>query len=300
MVQKLVRNPAVAGQFYPGSETGLRQQLTDCFHNERGCGTIPKPANRPPQVRGIVVPHAGYIFSGPIASHAYCALTTHGFADTFIILGPNHTGYGSGVSVMTQGSWRTPLGTIPINEEIARSLQQGIIDADETAHQYEHSIEVQLPFLQFLAGDRSFDFVPICMMMQDWQTSEEVGNIIADTIKKQKRRVVIIASSDFSHVGFNYMTIPPEGERVDEYARQQDRLAIDKIIKSDPQGLIKTIEEHHITMCGYGPVASMLVASKQLGAGKAELLKYGTSYEVHPDTSCVGYGALAVYSGALQ
>jgi MEMO1 family protein len=300
MAQKLIRNPAVAGQFYPGSETGLREQLTDCFRDQRGCGTIPNITNRPPHIRGLVVPHAGYVFSGPIASHAYCALATHGFADTFIILGPNHTGNGSGVSVMTQGSWRTPLGIIPINEEIASSLQHGIIDADETAHRYEHSIEVQLPFLQFLAAGRSFDFVPICMMMQDWETSEEVGRILADAISKQKRKVAIIASSDFSHVGFNYMNIPPEGERVDEYARKQDRLAIDKITTMDPHGLVETIEHNHITMCGYGPVASMLVASKQLGATKAELLKYGTSYEVHPDTSCVGYGALAVYSGALQ
>lgn len=300
MVQKTVRNPAVAGQFYPGSETGLRQQLTDCFHDQRGCGTIPTITNRPPSICGIVVPHAGYIFSGPIASHAYCALATHGFADTFIILGPNHTGYGSGVSVMTKGYWRTPLGIVPINEGIGHSLQQGIIDADDTAHRYEHSIEVQLPFLQFIASDHPFDFVPICMMMQDWQTSQEVGTIIADIVEKQRRKVAIIASSDFSHAGFNYMNIPPEGERVDEFAKTQDRYAIDKILADDPEGLIKVIEEHSITMCGYGPVSAMLVAAKKLGATKAELLKYGTSYEVHPDTSCVGYGALAVYSGALK
>jgi len=301
MAQKPIRPPAVAGQFYPGGETGLRQQLTDCFRDPRGIGSIPTPANRPPPVQGIVVPHAGYIYSGPIATHAYSALATHGFADTFIILGPNHTGYGSGVSLMTQGAWRTPLGIVPINEPLATDLHRGIIDADDTAHRYEHSIEVQLPFLQLLAKDRPFDFIPICMMMQDLQTAEEIGSLIADTIHRHpKNKTVIIASSDFSHVGFNYMNSPPEGIRVDDYARQQDRLAIDKIIAFDPAGLIATVEAHHITMCGYGPVAAMLFATKKLGATKAELLRYGTSYDVHPDTSCVGYGALAVYSGAIQ
>lgn len=301
MVPKPLRSPAVAGQFYPGGETPLRQQLTDCFNDPRGAGTIPTPANRPPRVIGIVVPHAGYIFSGPIATHAYTALTTHGFADTFIILGPNHTGYGSGVALMTHGAWRTPLGITPINEPLAASLHQGIIDADDTAHRYEHSIEVQLPFLQFLAKDHPIDFVPICMMMQDTQTAEDVGTLIANAIRKHPtKKIAIIASSDFSHVGFNYMNTPPEGTRVDDYARRQDHLAIDKITALDPAGLITTVENHHITMCGYGPVAAMLYAAKKLGATKAELLKYGTSYEVHPNTSCVGYGALAVYSGALK
>ena len=300
MTQNPVRHPAVAGQFYPASDTGLRRQLTDCFHDPRGNGTIPALANRPPPINGLVVPHAGYIFSGPIATHAYSALATHGFADTFIILGPNHTGSGSGVSVMTQGAWRTPLGTVPINETIGSSLHHDIIDADDAAHRYEHSIEVQIPFLQFIAAGRPFDFVPICMMMQDLDTATEVGDIIASAIQNQSRRVVIIASSDFSHVGFNYSTIPPKGERVDEYAKRQDHLAIDKITSLDPQGLVSTVEANHITMCGYGPVASMLTATKRLGATKAELLKYGTSYDVHPDTSCVGYGALTVYSGVFR
>jgi hypothetical protein len=295
-----VRPPAVAGQFYPGTEAGLRQQLTDNFRDSRGNGSIPRLANRPPTVNGLVVPHAGYIFSGPIASHAYSTLATHGFADTFIILGPNHTGRGSGVSVMTHGSWRTPLGLVPINEMLAKTLQQGIIDADDSAHRYEHSIEVQLPFLQFIAADKPFDFVPLCMMMQDLRTATEVGSILASAIQKQNRRVVIIASSDFSHVGFNYMNMQPEGMRVDEFAYQQDKLAIEKITAMDPSGLVDTVESHRITMCGYGPVASMLTATKKLGATKAELLKYGTSYDVHPDTSCVGYGALAVYRGAIR
>jgi AmmeMemoRadiSam system protein B len=154
---------------------------------------------------------------------------------------------------------------------------------------------VQLPFLQFCAESKKFDFVPICMAMQDFQTSEEVGKILADAIKKSKKAIAIIASSDFSHAGFNYMSMPPAGVRVDKYAEKQDKLAIGKILKKDPKGLIETVEKNSITMCGYGPVAAMLTTSKILGAKQVELLKYGTSYEVQPGSSCVGYGALVIY-----
>jgi AmmeMemoRadiSam system protein B len=196
---------------------------------------------------------------------------------------------------MIEGEWLTPFGTVPINNKLGEKLFKDIIDKDENAHMYEHSIEVQLPFLQFVASEKKFDFVPICMGMQDTETSIETGKIIADVIKESDRKVVIIASSDFSHAGFNYMSMPPEGMRVDEYADKQDHLAIGKILDLDPEGLINTVQQNNITMCGYGPVAAMITASKILGATKAELLKYGTSYEVQPSSSCVGYGAIAVY-----
>ena len=195
---------------------------------------------------------------------------------------------------MTQGTWNTPLGDVPINTTLAEHLHTGIIDKDDNAHRYEHSIEVQLPFLQFIAKDKPFDFIPICMMMQDPDTATEVGTLLANTIKSSPKKIVIIASTDFSHAGFNYMSMPPEGTRIDDYAKQQDQHAIDQILNLDPLGLIQTVHEHNITMCGYGPVSAMLTAVKQLGATKATLLKYGTSYEVHPSTSCVGYGALTV------
>jgi AmmeMemoRadiSam system protein B len=288
------RNAVVAGQFYPGTEGHLRRQIEECFLSPRGPGKLPSIARDTPRVLGVVVPHAGYVYSGAIASHSYYTLASHGFAETFIILGPNHTGMGSGVSVMTEGSWKTPFGTVALNGVIGKMLQKGIIDSDERAHAYEHSIEVQLPFLQYLAKGMSFDFVPVCMMMQDTQTALEVGEILASVLRKMKTNVTIIASSDFSHAGFNYQSMPPEGMRVDTYAEQQDRLAIEKILAMDPVGLIRTVEDHDITMCGYGPVAAMLTATKTLGATKAELLKYGTSYEVHPDSSCVGYGSIAI------
>lgn len=291
---KTIRNAVVAGQFYPGTETHLRQQIEQCFLEQRGFGRIPSVQKKSESLKGLVVPHAGFIYSGAIASHAYGQLAEQGFAETFVILGPNHTGMGSGVSVMTEGSWNTPLGNVALDESLARSLATGIIDQDASAHSYEHSIEVQLPFLQYIAQGQIFEFVPICMMMQDFITVQEVGEILATAVQRSKKKIVLVASSDFSHAGFNYQSQPPRGIRVDEYAKKQDTLAIQQILALDPGGLIETVENNNITMCGYGPVAAMLVAAKKLGAHQAELLKYGTSYEVHPGSSCVGYGAIAV------
>jgi AmmeMemoRadiSam system protein B len=291
---KTIRNAVVAGQFYPGSEKNLRQQIEDCFLDNRGYGKIPVIKKAVGTLKGLVVPHAGFIYSGAIASHSYGRLAEQGFAETFIILGPNHTGMGSGVSVITEGAWKTPFGTISLDESLARSIATGIIDQDASAHTYEHSIEVQLPFLQFLAQGRSFEFVPICMMMQDYETVQDVGDILAKVIQSSKKKIILIASSDFSHAGFNYRSAPPQGMRVEEYAKKQDTLAIKEILALDPRQLIEKVEQHNITMCGSGPVGAMLLAAKKLGATTAELLKYGTSYEVHPNSSCVGYGAIAV------
>jgi AmmeMemoRadiSam system protein B len=293
-IMETIRNAAVAGQFYPENAKNLKQQIEECFLDKRGFGTIPLLKKVGHNLKGLVVPHAGFVYSGAIASHSYARLAEQGFADTFIILGPNHTGMGSGVSVMTEGAWKTPLGTVPLDSSLAQTISTGIIDRDATAHTYEHSIEVQLPFLQYIARDRKFEFVPVCMMMQDYETVQEVGAILAEATQKSKKNIVFIASSDFSHAGFDYHSMPPREMRVDAYAEKQDILAIQNILALDPKGLIKTVEEHNITMCGYGPVAAMLFAAKKLGATKAELLKYGTSYEVHPSSSCVGYGAIAI------
>jgi hypothetical protein len=290
-----VRKSAVAGQFYEGDKMSLEQRIRECFLDERGPKTLPEINQEKQNIKGLIVPHAGYIYSGAIAAHSYNYLSQNGFADSFIILGPNHTGMGSGVSVMTERDWETPLGTVPINKILAKKIWKGIIDKDDNAHMYEHSIEVQLPFLQFSAGDKKFDFVPICMSMQDFETSQEVGEILADAVKNTTGKTVIVASTDFSHAGFNYMSMPPSGVRVDTYAEKQDKLAIDQILKMNPKGLIDTVHKNNITMCGYGPVAAMLTTTSILGAKQVELLKYGTSYEVHPGSSCVGYGALIVY-----
>lgn len=289
-----IRHAVVANQFYPGNKESLIKELEKSFlDRERGPGKLPIVGKGEKEIIGVVVPHAGYMFSGAIAAHSYYKIAENGFADSFIILGPNHTGYGSAVAVMIRGIWETPLGEVKINEDLGKEVWKSIIDNDETAHMYEHSIEVQLPFLQYI--NKKFDFVPICLAMQDYETSLEIGEILAEAIKKIGKKTVIIASTDFSHIGFNYRSIPPRDMKVDEYAKKQDKIAIDEILKLDPKGLIEEVYQHNISMCGYGAVASMLVAAKKLGAKKAELLKYGTSYEVYPNTSCVGYGAIAVY-----
>ena len=290
-----IRKASAAGKFYDAGKNQLEESIKNCFLDKRGPKQIANKEKTDKKIIGAVVPHAGYIYSGAIAAHSYNKIKKSGFADTFIILGPNHTGIGSAVSTMTKGKWETPLGQIKINKEISKKIKKDIIDDDENAHSYEHSIEVQIPFLQYISNKEEFDFVPISMSMQDNETSKEIGEIIANVIKNSNNNVIIIASSDFSHVGFNYQSMPPEGMQVDEYAEKQDTLAIEKILNLDPQGLINTVYEKNITMCGYGPIASMLYASKILGAKKAELLKYGTSYEVHPGSSCVGYGSIVVY-----
>lgn len=290
-----IRKPAVAGQFYDARQINLQQTIKDCFLGDRGPKSLPEIDEGIKNIKGLIVPHAGYIYSGAIAAHAYYHLSINGFAETFIILGPNHTGVGSGVALMTEGTWETPLGSVSINQQLANQLLKETIDNDENAHKYEHSIEVQLPFLQYCAKETKFDFVPINMTMQDYETAKEIGEIITNAIKKTDGKIVIVSSSDFSHAGFNYMSMPPPGMNVDEYAKKQDMLAIDKILEMEPEKLINTVHQNNITMCGYGPVAAMLIAAKNLGANKAELLKYGTSYEVHPGSSCVGYGAIIIY-----
>ena len=290
-----IRKPAVAGQFYDAKKENLVETIENCFKDKRGPGKIPKIKEGKKEIKGVVVPHAGLIFSGAIAAHSYATVAQSGFADVFIILGPNHTGLGSGVAMMKKGFWQTPLGKIKINEKLAEKIHTGIIDEDNSAHRREHSIEVQIPFLQYLAQKKDITFVPITMAMQDKNTNKEVGEIIAKAIKTSEEKIIIIASSDFSHVGFNYMTMPPAGTNVDEYAETQDKKAIEEILNLNPKRLVETVEKENISMCGYGPVSAMLHASKKLSAEKAELLKYGSSYEVHPGSSCVGYAAISIY-----
>lgn len=289
------RKAVAAGRFYAGSKEELEQQLETCFLDERrGPGAKPEGKKKENDVQGLIGPHAGYPFSGAIAAHAYQKLNGSKDVDTFIIIGPNHTGAGAEVAVSPKRSWQTPLGEVPVNRELADRLQEKGIMEDERAHQYEHSIEVQLPFLQYIYKDE-FDFVPICMRRQDAETSRNIGDSINTVIEENKGKTVVIASTDFSHVGFNYMSMPPGGTPVNEYAAEQDKKAIDQITSFDPEGLIRTVEEEKISMCGYGCVAAMLHATHRQNADTAELLKYGSSYEVHPGDSCVGYAAFVIY-----
>jgi MEMO1 family protein len=196
-----------------------------------------------------------------------------------IILGPNHTGLGSGVSTMTEGEWITPLGDVPIDEELAREIVDGsdMIDVEDEAHRNEHSIEVQLPFLQFIYP-RRFKFVPICMMLQDLQTSIEIGTAVMKAA--ERHNAIIIASSDWTHY-------EPQ-----EIATPKDKLAIEAALEMNEKRFQEIIEENAVTACGYGPVTAMIHAAKLLGTKKTKLLSYQTSGDVTGDkSSVVGYAA---------
>jgi len=282
-----VRRPHVAGSFYPREPQRLRRDIEDCFRHPLGPGMLPAKGEKPRTIIGLVCPHAGYVYSGPVAAHSYYALSEEKPPETAIILCPNHTGLGSAVSLMAEGSWETPLGKLNIDSDISDAIfkASGIIDIDEAAHLYEHSIEVQLPFLQYLYGS-SIAIVPICMGFQDLETSRNIGEAIAKTVAG--RNVVIIASTDMTH------------QESQQSASRKDRLVLDAVEAMDEERVQSVVQSNHITMCGYGPVSATLVASKRLGANRAEILSYHTSGDITGDRGAVVGYASARLTRAVQ
>ncbi|MGQ9546865.1 MAG: AmmeMemoRadiSam system protein B [Dehalococcoidia bacterium] len=272
------RKPAVAGTFYADTAAELEKQIEWCYRHELGPGVTPRVNHQGKrEILAIIVPHAGYYYSGPVAAHAYRALADDGIVDTAVVLGPNHTGYGYPVSLWASGSWNTPLGEVEINEELSQRLLGKVIKPDETAHIHEHSIEVQLPWLQHLY--RKVKIVPITMLAQDLETARMVGKAISQA----RDNLVIIASSDFTHY---------EPHSV---AMRKDESVIEAIVDLDEGKLYECLERLHCTMCGYGPVASAIVAAKEMEAKTASLLKYATSGETSGDFSrVVGYSAIVI------
>jgi AmmeMemoRadiSam system protein B len=273
-----IRKPTVSGMFYAGTARELEEQIEWCYKHELGPGAIPRVNSKGPrEIVAIVAPHAGYYYSGPVAAHAYKALADDGIFDTAVILGPNHTGYGYPVSLWVGDGWNTPLGEVEINEDLAQRLLGKIIKADETAHIYEHSVEVQLPWLQHLY--KKVKIVPITMLAQDIETARAVGKAISHA----GNNLIVIASTDFTHY---------EPHSV---AMEKDEAVIEAIVALDEEELYKRCERLDCTMCGYGPVASAIVAAKEMKAKKASLLKYATSGDTSGDFSrVVGYGSLAI------
>jgi hypothetical protein len=286
-----MRAAAVAGQFYAGRAGKLKAQVEECYKHPIGPGKLPPRTKlaKERKLKGLVVPHAGYQFSGPVAAHSYYRLAQEGYPDTFIILGPNHTGMGTAVALTTE-TFKMPMGDVKVDEPLAKALWTGIIDNDPNAHRYEHSIEVQLPFLQYSKSD--IKFVPICMSLMNYDTAIEVGEIIASAAKN--KNVVIVASTDFTHCGLMYGQPCPPGMNAGKFAKEQDIKAIKAILALDIKGMFDAIERYSITMCGYGPVGAMLIAAKKLGAREGKLLKYASSYDIMPGDSAVGYGAIAI------
>jgi hypothetical protein len=283
----IVRNPAVAGMFYPSEPNELIELIEYCYLHKLGPKSLPTTNGKYKHAVGYVCPHAGYIYSGPVAAHSYYSLSKKVSGNiTVIIIGPNHTGLGSGISTM-KGIWRTPLGDMTTDDEFIDLLWKecDIMDLDETAHIREHSIEVQLPFLQHirLLSGVNFKIVPICMMMQDYESSMEVGYFISKIIKKLDRNAIIIASSDFTHY-------EPQ-----EVASKKDALVIKDILNLNEKELYADVVNYNITMCGYGPVIATIKAMKELGAKNSKLLSYSTSGDITGDySSVVGYGSLII------
>ena len=286
-----MRYPAVAGAFYERSRDALLRQIKECYTHPLGPGRVPEVRQGERRLVGLVVPHAGYTYSGPIAAHSYAALAADGWPSAFVVLGPNHHGQGAPLA-LTKHHWQTPLGTVPVDADLHAALSKPPLEEDILAHRDEHSIEVQLPFLQQLSD--SVRFVPICMSFQEYDLAAEVGELVAAVVKGKD--VVLIASSDFTHVGAQYYRLPPRGLTAPAFAKEQDARAIEKILVLDAKGFAAQVTQHDISMCGYGPVGAMLTAAKRLGATQAKLLKYATSSDVSRDAQmAVGYGAIAVY-----
>lgn len=276
-----IRRPTQAGAFYEADAEALRAQIANCFLHRLGPGKLPKVNEKGQRaIIGLVCPHAGYMYSGPVAANAYYELAADGKPDTVLILGPNHTGYGSGIAVMNDGFWRTPLGDVEIDGEAADEIvrEARIVDVDETAHRFEHSIEVQLPFLQYLYGN-DFRFVPVCFQMQDLASAEEVGNALVEVMNA--RNAVVIASSDMTHY---------EPQKT---AAAKDLNALKAVEDMDAKRFYSIIEAQNVTACGYGPIAAIVTAAKGLMAKQAKLLRYQTSGDITGDhSSVVGYAAV--------
>ncbi|MFB6202845.1 MAG: AmmeMemoRadiSam system protein B [Halorhabdus sp.] len=270
-----VREPAVAGQFYAGTAQSLREQVTGSYTHPIGPGRVPDVVPGSPSVNGLVAPHAGMPYSGPIAAHAYAALAASGQPETVVIVGPNHTGIGAPVALPGHGRWRTPLGTL----SIATALRDTLADRtdatiDERAHAREHAAEVQLPFLQ-----ERFDGVeilPISLRRQDAETARALGTAIASA---SDEGTVVIASSDFTHY------------EPHDVALERDKLALAQIRAADPDGLVETVDAEGLSVCGYGAIATMLHAVD----GEPDVLAHATSGDTAGSTDeVVSYAAVAV------
>jgi len=272
----MIREAVVAGQFYPGDAIRLNAMIEQL---------IDKDAEKR-KVIGLMVPHAGYPYSGPVAG---ATISRVKFGDTFIIMGPNHTGMGEQFSIMTEGVWKTPLGDMEIDSHLAQLIlnESEHLKEDFLSHQFEHSIEVQLPFLQYFKTD--VKFVPIILGHSSLEIYREIGKAIARAINACDKEVIIVASGDMTHY-------EPQGT-----AQRKDEQAIEAILNLDEKALIERIDTLDITMCGGGTASCLIVAAKELGAQNAELVKYQTSGDTTGDyTSVVGYAGIIIDSTKID
>jgi MEMO1 family protein len=268
------REPAVAGRFYPADSLLLAEEVASLLAERpdgRATAGPPRPAI------GVLAPHAGYMYSGQVAGATYARADV---PDRVVILCPNHTGVGKRVAAWPDGAWATPLGRIQVNEAMTRDLlQTGLASPDREAHRYEHSLEVQLPFLQL--RNPEVTIAAVCLGPLSFDRCEELGLQIARVARRHQ--ALVVASSDMSH----YLPAAT--------ARAKDRLALDRVLALDPRGLHEVVSRERISMCGFVPATVMLVAAVEMGAREAELVRYATSGDVTgDDRSVVGYAGVVV------
>ncbi|MHA1903236.1 MAG: AmmeMemoRadiSam system protein B [Candidatus Thorarchaeota archaeon] len=270
----MVRMPVVAGRFYEGREDILRSRIEDSFLKGLGPGRLPD--GPPGIVRGIkalITPHAGFMYSGMPAAHSYLRMHEDGKPEHIVILGPNHTGVGAHLAVCND-DWQTPLGIMRYDSLLGTSIVDNneFATNDCVAHGSEHSIEVQLPFLQYTFGT-DIDFVPICISDQRYEICESIAKTVADLAKEMD--ILVIASSDFTHF-----------ESADS-AKKKDNQAMEFLEFLDPEGFLGFVQDHRISICGAGPIAAALVFAKERYATQFNLLKYTTSGDVTGDNKSV-------------
>ncbi len=266
----MLRAPAVAGQFYPGRPDALREQLAKL---------VPADVEKRPAF-GVMAPHAGYIYSGGVAGKLFAGIA---IPREVVILGPNHHGVGAQIAVDTRSGWALPLGNVPIAAELAAAVLAAcpLAAADTEAHRCEHSLEVQVPFLQFLDG--SFAIVPICLGRVPLEQLLELGDGLAAAMRTRETLPLMVASSDMTHY-----------ESADA-ARHKDQLALKHVLDLDPEGLYRTVRAERISMCGVLPTVVMLRAALALGATRGELVAYANSGDVNGDRrQVVGYAGVVV------
>jgi len=267
---RAVRHAAVAGRFYPDDPAVLLSDLRSYL----------VPQKETIAAIGCVAPHAGYMYSGPVAGAVYAAVDV---PSRCIVMCPNHTGRGTPLSILSEGAWETPLGKTAVDSALAHELKArcALLAEDAEAHRSEHAVEVQIPFLQSKRKDATF--VPIVLGTGRFEALQALGEAVAEVVAKQPERVLIVASSDMNHYENDAIT------------RVKDHKAIERMLALDPRGLFEVVMKENISMCGFGPAVAMLTAALRLGATQAKLVKYATSGDVSGDRDMVvGYAGVVV------
>lgn len=282
-----IRKPAVAGYFYEANKDKLIEQIEWSIRHPLGPGQlVKKPREDYRAVPIVIVPHAGYIYSGPVAAMSFAEIYRFHEPRTFIIVGPNHYGIGSPVAIYPEGAWETPLGTLEIDSEVAKELMNRVkyLEPDTNAFVQEHSLEVQLPFIQYIFGN-NVKIVPIILIRQTKEVARDLGNAIAEVISNHALgSVVYVASSDWNHY------------EPHEVTTEKDMKAIDPVLKLDEDSFYDIIERYDVSACGYGAIATAIIAAKRLNVKNVILLRHATSGDTSGYTlETVGYASIAFY-----